>query len=109
LDELRIERARGPWDRDETSIDEEDEGYIDLGGLIVKGAEGLELRLQVEDQEGTIAAVMLAGPDSGLELRAFAAPRSGGIWDEVRTDIATEATRRGGTAVETDGEFGVEL
>ena len=109
LDELRIERARGPWDRDETSIDEEDEGYIDLGGLIVKGAEGLELRLQVEDQEGTIAAVMLAGPDSGLELRAFAAPRSGGIWDEVRTDIATEATRRGGTAVEADGEFGPEL
>ncbi len=74
-------------DRDETWIDEEDEGYIDLGGLIVKkGAQGLWLRLQVEDQEGTIAAVMLAGPDSGLELRAFAAPRSGGIWDEVRTD-----------------------
>jgi hypothetical protein len=63
----------------------------------------------VEDQQGTVASVMLAGPDSGLELRAFAAPRSGGIWDEVRADIAAEATRLGGTATETDGEFGTEL
>lgn len=109
LDELSVHRARGPWDREETSVDEQDDSYVDLGGLVVKGVEGIELRLQVEDQEGTIAAVMLAGPESGLELRAFAAPRSGGIWDEVRSDIATEATRRGGTVAEVDGEFGTEL
>ncbi|MEJ7629874.1 MAG: DUF3710 domain-containing protein [Nocardioidaceae bacterium] len=109
LDGLAVRRARGPWDREETSVDDGDPGYVDLGGLVVKGVDGIELRLQVEDQEGTIAAVMLAGPQSGLELRAFAAPRSGGIWDEVRTDIATEATRRGGTAAESDGEFGTEL
>lgn len=109
LEELEIERPRGPWDRGETSADEQDDAYVDLGGLVVRGIEGLELRLQVEDQEGTIAAVMLAGPDSGLELRAFAAPRSGGIWDEVRKDIAAEAVRRGGSATEVDGEFGTEL
>jgi len=109
LDELEVPRPRGPWDREETSADEEDDSYIDLGGLVVKGVEGIELRLQVEDQEGTVAAVMLAGPVSGLELRAFAAPRSGGIWDEVRSDIAAEATRLGGTATESDGEFGTEL
>jgi hypothetical protein len=109
LDELEVERPRGPWDREETTVDQEDDSYIDLGGLVVKGVEGLELRLQVEDQEGTIAAVMLAGPDSGLELRAFAAPRSGGIWDGVRADIAAEAARLGGTVNEVDGEFGTEL
>jgi len=52
---------------------------------------------------------MFAGPESGLELRAFAAPRSGGIWDEVRADIAAEATRLGGSATESDGEYGTEL
>ncbi len=109
LDELAAERHRGPWDREETDVDQEDDSYIDLGGLVVKGVEGVELRLQVEDQQGTIAAVMLAGPESGLELRAFAAPRSGGIWDEVRADITAEATRLGGTVTETDGEFGTEL
>jgi hypothetical protein len=109
LDDLDVERPRGPWDREETDVDEGDDSYVDLGGLVVKGIEGAELRLQVEDQQGTIAAVMLAGPESGLELRAFAAPRSGGIWDEVRTDIAAEATRLGGTVTESDGEFGTEL
>jgi uncharacterized protein DUF3710 len=109
LGDLEVDRPRGPWDRAETDVDEGDDSYIDLGGLVVKGVEGAELRLQVEDQQGTIAAVMLAGPESGLELRAFAAPRSGGIWDEVRVDIAAEATRLGGTATESDGEFGTEL
>jgi hypothetical protein len=109
IDRLEDDRRRGPWDRDETTVDEADDSYIDLGGLIVKGTEGLELRLQVVDQEGNLAGVMLAGPDSGLELRAFAAPRSGGVWDGVREDIAAEAVRMGGTASEVDGEFGTEL
>lgn len=109
VEALPIARPRGPWDRDETALDEEEDGYIDLGGLVVKGLEGLELRLQVEDQQGSIASVMFAGPDSGLELRAFAAPRSDGIWDEVRADIAAETVRRGGTVAESDGEFGTEL
>lgn len=109
LDELQMARPHGPWDRTETDVDEGDDSYIDLGGLLVKGMEGLELRLQVEDQQGTVGGVMLAGPDSGLELRAFAAPRSGGIWEGVREDIAAEAVRLGGTATEIDGEFGTEL
>ncbi len=103
------DRPRGPWDRSETTADAEDDSYIDLGGLVVKGAPGLELRLQVDQRTSAVAAVMLAGPDSGLELRAFAAPRNGGIWDDVRADIAAEAERRGGTSSESLGEFGTEV
>lgn len=102
-------RPRGPWDRSETTADEDDDTYLDLGGLVVRGSPGVEVRLQVDEASSTVAAVMLAGPDSGLELRAFAAPRNGGIWDDVRADIAAEAARHGGTASEQDGEFGVEL
>lgn len=104
-----VQRPRGPWDRDETSADEGEDGYIDLGGLVIKGATGVELRLQVENQQGSVAAVMLAAPDGGLELKAFASPRSGGIWREVRADIAAEAARMGGTVTESDGEFGTEV
>lgn len=109
LDELDTDRPRGPWDRSETRADEHDSAYVDLGGLVVKGGPGLELRLQVDEQSETVAAVLLAGPRSGLELRAFASPTSGGIWDDVRKDIAAEAARHGGTATEADGEFGTEL
>jgi hypothetical protein len=102
-------RPRGPWDRSETAADASDDTYLDLGGLVVKGAAGVEVQLQVDEATSTVAAVMLAAPDSGLELRAFAAPRNDGIWDDVRADIAQEAARHGGTATEQDGEFGTEL
>jgi hypothetical protein len=98
LDELTQLRPHGPWDRSETSADDEDSAYVDLGGLVVRGRPGLELRLQVNEASQQVEAVMLAGPDSGLELRAFAAPRWDGIWDDVRKDIASEAAKRGGTA-----------
>lgn len=108
-DEPAAERPHGPWDRSETTADAEDETYIDLGGLVIKGTAGLELRLQVDEQTSAVAAVMLAGPDSGLELRAFAAPRKASVWDEVRADIAAEAERRDGTSTESVGEFGTEI
>jgi Protein of unknown function (DUF3710) len=108
LTELETDRPRGPWDRSETRVDE-DGTYVDLGGLLVRGGPKVELRLQVDEQTSAVAAVLLAGETSGLELRAFAAPRSGGIWDEIRDDIAAEAVRHGGTATEVDGEFGTEL
>jgi hypothetical protein len=109
FEELESSRPRGPWDRSETDTDTTDPSYIDLGGIIVKGAPDLELRLQVDEQAQEVSSVLLAGPQAGVELRAFAAPRHDGIWDEVRHDIAAEAAKRGGTATETDGEFGVEL
>jgi hypothetical protein len=109
FEELEAQRPNGPWDRDETTADRDEPSYIDLGGLVVKGSPDLELRLQVDEQTSMVTSVMLAAPSSGLELRAFAAPRSEGIWDDVRKDIAAEATKRGGTATELDGEFGTEL
>ena len=109
LAELDRARPHGPWDRSETTADEQDDSYVDLGGLVVRGHPGLELRLQVNEATESVEAVMLAGAESGLELRAFAAPRSTTIWDDVRHDIAAEAAKRGGTATEVDGEFGTEL
>jgi uncharacterized protein DUF3710 len=109
VDEASAQRPRGPWDRAETDMDDGDETYVDLGGLVVRGREGFEFQMQVDAPTHEIAAVVLAGQESGLELRAFAAPKSAGIWDEVRRGIAAEAARHGGTATEQDGEFGVEL
>jgi Protein of unknown function (DUF3710) len=109
IEELAGDRPRGPWDRSETAADETDPTYIDIGGLVVRAGPDIELRLQVEEPTAAVAGVLLAGQESGLELRAFAAPRSGGIWDAIRQDIAAEAAKLGGTATEVDGEFGTEL
>jgi hypothetical protein len=104
-----VARPSGPWDASEVDLEEDDPHRVDLGGLVVKGRPGLELRLQVDEKSQEVAAVLLVGREGALELRAFAAPRGGGIWDEIRRKIAAETARRGGTATEKDGEFGTEL
>ncbi|HEY9333538.1 DUF3710 domain-containing protein [Kribbella sp. NPDC050459] len=103
-------RAEGPYDSSEVDAAElEAEDRIDLGALVVTGRPGMELGLQVDEQSGVVQAVLLMLDDSALELRAFAAPKTTGIWNEVRQEIAAEAARMGGTATETDGPFGTEL
>jgi hypothetical protein len=101
-------RADGPWDADEVEL-HDDDGRIDLGSLLVTPQEGLELQLQVDEASGQVAAVVLAGPDAAVEVRAFAAPRNGDVWDDVRRQVAGEVARMGGTATETQGPWGTEL
>jgi hypothetical protein len=99
----------GPWDSDEREVDTEDGRAIDLGGLIITGRPGLELRLQTDQATGNVGAAMLVSKDGAVELRVFAASRSGGMWDDIRREIAAEASNRGGTATEADGPYGPEL
>ncbi|MDX6279144.1 MAG: hypothetical protein QOH03_215, partial [Kribbellaceae bacterium] len=105
-----VGRSAGPFDSTEVDPETlEAEDRIDLGALVVTGLPGMELRLQVDEASGDVQAVLLVLEDSALELRAFAAPKTSGIWSEVRREIAAEATGMGGTASETEGPFGTEL
>lgn len=99
--------AAGPYDADELP----DDGVkrIDLGALLVPPTEGRDLRVQVDEKSGRVRSVVLAGKDGAVELRAYAAPRNGDLWGEVRPQIAADAARRGGTATEHEGPFGTEL
>lgn len=99
--------AIGPFDADELTDD--DVERVDLGSLLIEPQEGRELRLQVDEKSGTVQSVVLAGTDGAVELRAFAAPRHGDLWSEVRPQIAADMAQRGGTATEREGRFGLEL
>lgn len=98
---------RGPYDA--ADIDVESDEWIDLGGILLRPVEGTELRLQVDEGSQTVMAALLVSGESALELRAFAASRSGGLWEELRREIAAETTRRGGTVTEANGPYGAEL
>jgi Protein of unknown function (DUF3710) len=99
-------RANGPWDASEVTLDDDDENRVDLGSLLLRAREGIDVQLQVDEASGEVAAVILAGAEGAIELRAFAAPRNGDIWDDVRRGLAAEVAQMGGTATETDGPYG---
>lgn len=102
-------RARGPWDVAEVTIPEGDTSRLDLGSLLITAQETLEVQVQVEEQTGQVAAVLLAGEEGAAELRAFAAPRHGDIWGDVRQGVSAEVAQLGGTASEEEGVFGTDL
>jgi Protein of unknown function (DUF3710) len=107
LEEQPPAPGSGPWDSE--SIPDDGLERIDLGSLLVPPRDGAELRLQVDEASGEVQSAMLAGEDGALELRAFAAPRNGDLWSEVRPQIAADISRHGGTATERPGRFGTEL
>ncbi|WP_416428966.1 DUF3710 domain-containing protein [Paenarthrobacter nicotinovorans] len=98
--------GKGPLDVDE--IDSR-EGYVDLGALLIAPAEGLQLRLEVEEATQRVVAVTLDLAGSSLQLQAFAAPRSEGLWDEIREQITQSVASQGGETEEIQGDFGTEL
>ena len=101
-------RANGPWDSSEKDT-VDDSAYLDFGSLLIRGRPGFNLQMPTDDDQGTIGSVILVTEDSGLELRAFADARSGGLWEAVRADLKEEAERLEGEAEQVDGPFGPEL
>lgn len=83
--------------------------YIDLGGIKILPREGLNLRLEVEEQTKRIVAVGLDYADSSLQVQPFAAPRSGGLWQETRVQLRDQVTQQGGRVEEREGPLGPEL
>lgn len=83
--------------------------YIDLGGIKILPREGLNLRLEVEEQTKRIVAVGLDYADSSLQVQPFAAPRSGGLWDETRVQLRDQVKAQGGRVEEREGPLGKEL
>ena len=94
-------RMAGPWD----IADDFPEGMrIDCGSLLVPLREGFDV--QIEEQGAWVAVVH---GESGMQLQAFAAPRTGGLWDEVRHEMAVSIADSGGSCQEGAGPAGPEL
>lgn len=101
-------RPSGPYDVDDLPADDPTP-RMDLGSMLIAPIDGVEVRLQVEEDSDEVESVVLANEEGMVELRVFAAPRHGDLWSDVRQRIAADFAQRGGTADERPGPFGTEL
>lgn len=85
------------------------EGLVDLGAILLPGIQGLVMSMEMDQNTGDVTAVRIHLGESQLQLQAFAAPRSAGIWNEIRAEIAQALGAQGGSFTEQHGPFGVEL
>ena len=67
------------------------------------------MRLEIEEESQRIVAVGLDYAESTLQVQAFAAPRSSGLWHETRAQLREQIGQQGGRAEEREGPFGPEL
>jgi Protein of unknown function (DUF3710) len=81
---------------------------VDLGSLQIPSLDGVEVRVQA-NAEGVIQQVVLTHGGSALQLGVFAAPRTEGIWDEVRAEIRKSLFDDGVAVEEIAGSYGKEL
>ncbi len=99
-------RDFGPYDLSEAPDD--DIERLDLGALRIPAIAGVEIQLQA-GSDGQVQQVMLVHDDSKLQLGVFAAPRTEGIWDEVRAMLRTSMAQNGARQEDTTGDYGPEL
>src|SRR5699024_334088 len=96
----------GPWDLAE----QPDLGKrVDVGGLRVPARQGMQMRMELEPKSRRIVAVNIVYQGSAVQLQGFAAPRSAGIWQDLREEITESIGKQGGSVEEREGTFGVEL
>lgn len=95
---------RGPWDVNDENVPDYDE-YLDLGAFYLPFMRALELRVKADRTTNLVMGLTVTLGNSSLEIEAFAAPKTMGLWDDVRADIA-DANKE---ATEQNGPFGTEL
>jgi hypothetical protein len=102
-----LDRATvGPLDESEANAVRP---YVDLGGVKVLPRADLHLRVEVEEESKRVVAVGLDYAGSTLQIQPFAAPRTSGLWHEIRAQIVDQIHKQGGTTRIADGVFGPEV
>ncbi|MBB6119661.1 DUF3710 domain-containing protein [Nocardiopsis algeriensis] len=102
-------RATGPWDSREEAPEVK---RMDLGSMKVPMEQGTDIQVNVaQDRQGKqkIIGVTLVRGKTALQVQPFAAPKSSGLWDEMREELREQVVKQGGKAEEHDGTFGPEL
>lgn len=101
-----LDRTAGPFDRSEvTNLDDR----LDFGAIALRPTESMELRLDVDEQANRITGITAVMGTSACQVQVFAAPKSRGIWDDIRDEIADGLITGGGSATEQLGPLGIEL
>ncbi|MEE1295474.1 MAG: DUF3710 domain-containing protein [Bifidobacterium sp.] len=94
----------GPWDIDEEDAPDYDE-YLSLGAFYLPFVQGIQLRIKASRKDNTLLGATVTIGHSSLEMEAFAAPKTMGLWDDIRARMI----EKNPNAKEVPGVFGAEL
>ncbi|EFA23820.1 DUF3710 domain-containing protein [Bifidobacterium gallicum] len=94
----------GPWDIEDDHVPDYD-SYLSFGSYYLPFMQGIQLRVKVNRNTHNVSGSTVTFKKSSIEMEAFAAPKTMGLWDDVRADLL-EANP---DAKEVEGVFGMEV
>lgn len=96
----------GPFDIDELGLLTP---YLDFGSIRIAPRADLQIRADVDEASKKIVALTLELAGHRLQLQAFAASKSQGIWLETLEALEKGISSQGGAATRAQGLLGPEL
>jgi hypothetical protein len=82
---------------------------VDFGALQLPIREDVTLKLEVEEASSRIVALTVDHKGSSLQLQAFSAPATEGIWHEIRGTLEQSIQAQNGKTEMVVGPLGPEL
>lgn len=98
--------GQGPYDGDVAP--EDGCTRLDLGSVLLPVPDGAQLQVEM-DRSGPVRAVHLITETGQLTVTPFAAPKTGGLWNEVADELVDQLRGDGARVSEFDGEWGREI
>lgn len=96
--------TRGPWDVSDADVPDYDE-YLDLGAYYLPFLQQIELRIKANRSTGTVLGATVTYKNASLEIEAYAAPKTLGLWEDLREDLLESNAK----AKVVNGVFGTEI
>lgn len=96
----------GPFDLSEV---DDKSGHLDFGAIAVPTVEKMEIQVNLEEGTHRMTGATCIFRNHSLQIQVFAAPRSSGIWDDIRGEIVTAIAGSKGAVTEHSGVLGHEL
>ena len=97
----------GPFDVEDAPDDQRPR--LDLGSIRVPVPDGAQLQVEMTSDGAGVRAVHLQTSGGQITINAYAAPRSGGLWDEICGELAEQLRKDGARVGWSEGDWGAEL
>lgn len=100
------DKKHGPYDSTEFDVDE---NYIDLGSILIPVRGGMNLQLEVSENTKQVMSATIIIEQSSLQLQAFAAPKSAGLWEQISEQLIASLHKQNADVAKKEGRWGTEL
>lgn len=83
--------------------------YLDFGSIRVSPSPMMQIRADVEDASKRLVAITLEIEGHRVQLQAFAASKTEGLWGPTIENIESALASQGGSSQRFEGELGIEI